>query len=547
MKEAKQAKLLSVRDLSVAFETDGETVVAVDRLSFDLEEGEILGIVGESGSGKSVTGMSLLRLIPQRIGRISNGSAEFKGRDLLSMPIRELIALRGREIGIIFQEPMTALSPLMPVGAQFVETLRLHFDIGKEAARRRAVDWLDKVGIPDPEERMASYPYEFSGGMRQRVMIAMVLMLEPSLIIADEPTTALDVTTQRQIFELILDVRSERSSILFVTHDMGVIWQLCDRVMVMEKARKVEEGPLRKVFDSPQEAYTKALLSAVPRLSDSPRRMDGSQGETLLKVAELKTWFPVRKGVFSRVVDHVRAVDGVSFEVREGETLALVGESGSGKSTIGRTILGLERARSGSIRYRGKELLGLGDREFLPLRRNLQIVFQDPFSSLNPRHTVLDILTEGLERHGLLAGRGKADEAARLMEEVGLKADQIYRYPHEFSGGQRQRICIARAISLEPEFVILDEAVSALDVTIQAQVLDLLMDLQERLKLSYLFISHDLSVVKRISDRVIVLRRGAVVEQGDAQTVIGNPRHEYTRALLDAVPTPGDESCRLAT
>ncbi|MDQ8202756.1 ABC transporter ATP-binding protein [Pelagicoccus sp. SDUM812003] len=545
MSESKE-KLLVVEDLNIEFRTEDQIVRAVDGLSFHVNEGEILGIVGESGSGKSVTGMSLLRLIPVPIGRIVSGRALFRGRDLLSLPIKELKSIRGKEIGIIFQEPMTALSPLMTVGKQFVETLQLHFDLSPEEAWKRSVGWLEKVGIPEPEERMNSYPFQFSGGMRQRVMIAMTLMLEPSLIIADEPTTALDVTTQRQIFELILRVRSEKSAIIFITHDMGVIWQLCDRVMVMEKSRKVEEGELRQIFGAPVEPYTKTLLRAVPRLNDEPRKRPVAvQDEPLLQVRDLRTWFPIKKGIFSRTVGHVKAVDEVSFTVRQGETLALVGESGSGKSTIGRTILGLEKAQGGSILYRGQELLGLNRKAFLPHRRNLQVVFQDPFSSLNPRLTVLDILTEGLEHHGLLQGEAKTDIAARLMEEVGLKADQIFRYPHEFSGGQRQRICIARAISLKPEFVILDEAVSALDVTIQAQVIDLLMELQDRLNLSYLFISHDLSVVKRISDRTIVLRKGKIVEQGETQQVIGDPQHDYTQRLLQAVPIPGDESCRL--
>ena len=539
------SKVLEVKGLTVEFKTEDQTVRAVDDLSFDLREGEILGIVGESGSGKSVTGLSLLRLIPSPIGKIVAGEALFKGRDLLSMPIEELVKIRGKEIGIIFQEPMTALSPLVWVGDQLVETLRLHENISKEEAWRRGVEWLAKVGIPEPEQRMRSFPFQFSGGMRQRVMIAMTLMLDPAIIIADEPTTALDVTTQRQIFELILSVRNKDSSILFVTHDMGVIWQLCDRVMVMQRARKVEEGALRQIFLEPREPYTQTLLASVPRLTDEPRGGANPGEEAVLSVRNLSVWFPIKKGVFSHTVGHVKAVDGVSFEIRHGETVALVGESGSGKSTIGRAILGLEKARGGSIRYRGNELVGLGRKGYLPFRKNLQVVFQDPFSSLNPRMIVRDILTEGLEQHGLLAGRRKEEVAVELLEEVGLQADHLYRYPHEFSGGQRQRICIARAISLKPEFIILDEAVSALDVTIQAQVIELLMELQDRLNLSYLFISHDLSVVKRIADRTIVLQKGLVVEQGETKNVIGNPQHGYTQALLAAVPVPGDEGSRL--
>ncbi len=539
--------ILEVRGLSVEFKTEDALVRAVDNLSFDLKKGEILGIVGESGSGKSVTGMSLLRLIPDPIGKIVSGTAHYKGRDLLQAPIEELKKIRGNEIGIIFQEPMTALSPLVTVGKQIVETLRLHHSMTTEEAWQSGIEWLGRVGIPEPEQRMHSYPFQFSGGMRQRVMIALVLMLEPSIIIADEPTTALDVTTQRQIFELILNVKSEQSSIVFITHDMGVIWQLCDRVMVMEKARKVEEGALRQLFSSPNEEYTKELLSAVPRLTDAPRARQSSEKQPIIEIENLRTWFPIKRGIFSRTVGHVKAVDDLSLQIMHGETLAVVGESGSGKSTLGRTILGLEKPTGGTITYRGNSLINLSRGEFLPFRRNLQIIFQDPFSSLNPRMTILDILTEGLEEHGLLNAEPKQDLAVRLLEEVQLEADHVFRYPHEFSGGQRQRICIARALSLKPELIICDEAVSALDVTIQAQVIDLLMELQERHDLSYMFISHDLSVVKKISDRTVVMRKGRIVEEGATSDVIVNPQHQYTKSLLDAVPIPGDESCRLVS
>jgi ABC-type microcin C transport system duplicated ATPase subunit YejF len=538
--------LLEVRNLSVEFKTEDTIVRAVDNLSFDLKQGEILGIVGESGSGKSVTGMSLVRLIPDPIGKIVSGTANFRGADLLQMPIDELKKIRGEEIGIIFQEPMTALSPLVKVGKQIVETLQLHRDISKEEAWGVGIEWLKKVGIPEPEERMHSFPFEFSGGMRQRVMIALVLMLEPSVIIADEPTTALDVTTQLQIFELILRIRKEESSIIFITHDMGVIWQLCDRVMVMEKAKKVEEGTLRDLFASPKEEYTKILLASVPRLTDEAKVCDLEKETPLVEVRNLRTWFPIKKGIFSKTVGHVKAVDDLSLDIFPGETLAVVGESGSGKSTLGRTILGLEKATSGDIAYRGNSLIGLNRKEFLPFRKNLQIIFQDPFSSLNPRMTILDILTEGMEEHGMLKGEPKQELAVRLLEEVQLEADHIFRYPHEFSGGQRQRICIARALSLKPELIICDEAVSALDVTIQAQVIELLMKLQENYGLSYMFISHDLSVVKKISDRTVVMKSGRIVEQGQTAEVIGNPKHEYTQSLLNAVPIPGEESCRLA-
>ncbi len=538
--------LLEVRNLSVEFKTEDTIVRAVDNLSFNLKRGEILGIVGESGSGKSVTGMSLVRLIPDPIGKIVSGTANFRGADLLQMPIDELKKIRGEEIGIIFQEPMTALSPLVKVGKQIVETLQLHRDISKEEAWGVGIEWLKKVGIPEPEERMHSFPFEFSGGMRQRVMIALVLMLEPSVIIADEPTTALDVTTQLQIFELILRIKKDDSSIIFITHDMGVIWQLCDRVMVMEKAKKVEEGELRNLFASPKEEYTKVLLASVPRLTDEAKVCDLEEGSPLVEVRNLKTWFPIKKGIFSKTVGHVKAVDDLSLDIFPGETLAVVGESGSGKSTLGRTILGLEKATSGDVAYRGNSLIGLKRKGYLPFRKNLQIIFQDPFSSLNPRMTILDILTEGMEEHGMLKGEPKQELAVRLLEEVQLEADHIFRYPHEFSGGQRQRICIARALSLKPELIICDEAVSALDVTIQAQVIELLMKLQESYGLSYMFISHDLSVVKKISDRTVVMKSGKIVEQGQTVEVIGSPKHEYTESLLNAVPIPGEESCRLS-
>ncbi len=441
---------------------------------------------------------------------------------------------------------MTALSPLVKVGKQIVETLQLHRDISKEEAWGVGIEWLKKVGIPEPEERMHSFPFEFSGGMRQRVMIALVLMLEPSVIIADEPTTALDVTTQLQIFELILRIKKEDSSIIFITHDMGVIWQLCDRVMVMEKAKKVEEGELRDLFASPKEEYTKVLLASVPRLTDEAKVCDLEKGLPLVEVRNLRTWFPIKKGIFSKTVGHVKAVDDLSLDIFPGETLAVVGESGSGKSTLGRTILGLEKATSGRYSLSRKFTDWPEPKEFLPFRKNLQIIFQDPFSSLNPRMTILDILTEGMEEHGMLKGEPKQELAVRLLEEVQLEADHIFRYPHEFSGGQRQRICIARALSLKPELIICDEAVSALDVTIQAQVIELLMELQDNYGLSYMFISHDLSVVKKISDRTVVMKSGKIVEQGQTAEVIGNPEHEYTQSLLNAVPIPGEESCRLA-
>ncbi len=533
--------LLEVRDLSVSFRTDDRRVQAVDRVSFTVRRGEILGLVGESGSGKTVAAMSLLRLVPQPPGSIDQGEALFEGRDLLKLPIEDLRRIRGREIGVIFQEPMTALSPLHTVGKQLVETLRIHFpQMSRREAWAAGLEWLGKVGIPDAAERMHAYPYQFSGGMRQRVMIAMTLMLDPKLIIADEPTTALDVTIQAQIFELILQMKRRETSIIFITHDMGVIWELCDRVLVMKDARIVESGEAETLFARPREAYTQALLAAVPRLTDPSQAAGGSPGEPLIEVQDVKTWFPVRRGVWARTVGHVKAVDGVSLAIPTGSTFGLVGESGSGKTTLGRSILGLDPIRNGEVRFRGQPISHLGARGLRPHRRHLQMVFQDPYSSLNPRLNILEVLSEAPRVHGLLSGEDDEEMAAYWLMEVGLSPDMMYRYPHEFSGGQRQRICIARAMALKPAFIVCDEAVSALDVTVQAQIIDLLMGLREKYGLSYLFISHDLSVVKRIADRVAVMRRGIVVEEGTAEEVIGNPRHEYTRNLLASVPVPGD-------
>ncbi len=538
--------LLSVRNLTVTFEVEGRTIRAVEDVSFEIRPGEIVGLVGESGSGKSVSAMSTIRLVPNPPGRVEKGEVIFDGKNLLTLPIDELRKIRGSEISVIFQEPMTALSPLHSVGQQLAEVVRIHEPgTSKEEAMARAIEWLGKVGIPDPAERAKAYPFQFSGGMRQRVMIAMALILHPRLIIADEPTTALDVTLQSQIFELILAMKAEDTSILFITHDMGVIWELADRVLVMKNGRLIEEGEVEPLFAAPREDYTRELLAAVPRLTDAPRfsasRPEGTA--PIIEVKNLKTWFPVKRGVFARTVDWVRAVDEVSIDIFPGECLGLVGESGSGKTTLGRSILGLETSQSGEILFEGENIRGLGYHKMRPYRRNLQMIFQDPFSSLNPRLTVLEILTEGLIEHGLLKG-DRRELAAHWLEEVGLPADNMNRYPHEFSGGQRQRICVARAVAVEPKFVVCDEAVSALDVTIQAQVIDLLMELRDKLGLSYLFISHDLSVVKRICDRVVVMRHGKVVEAGRTIDLVGNPQSDYTKRLIAAVPVPGDPGKR---
>lgn len=534
--------LLSVNDLTVSFHVENRTVTAVDGISFDIKPGEIVGLVGESGSGKTVGAMSTIRLIPTPPGKIESGEILFEGRNLLETPIEELRKVRGKEISVIFQEPMTALSPLHTVGRQLAETVRIHdSSVSKEDAWKQAVEWLDKVGIPDPEERAKAYPFQFSGGMRQRAMIAMALILKPKLIIADEPTTALDVTLQAQIFDLILEMKSEDTSILFITHDMGVIWELADRVLVMKNGKIVERGEVEPLFSDPKDPYTRELLSAVPRLTDEPiDHPEPEEGtEPVIEVRDLHTWFPVKRGVLARTVDWVRAVDDVSMDVKPGECLGLVGESGSGKTTLGRSILGLEKSQSGQILFEGTDIRGKGYHAMRPHRRDLQMIFQDPFSSLNPRLTVLEILTEGLIEHGILKD-DRRDVAAHWLEEVGLPADVMNRYPHEFSGGQRQRICVARAVAVEPKFVVCDEAVSALDVTIQAQVIDLLMELRDKFGLSYLFISHDLSVVKRICDRTIVMRHGKVVEAGLTRDLVNDPQSDYTQRLIEAVPIPGD-------
>ena len=552
-------RLLSVQDLTVHFDTDEGVVEAVNNLDMEIRRGEIVGLVGESGSGKTVTAQSILRLVPRPPARFVGGAVEFNSADLLTLPVERLRRIRGAGISMIFQEPMTALSPLHRVGRQLCEMLRLHTDLDPVAAWKLGVEWLDKVGLPDPEQRMSFYPHHLSGGMRQRVMIAMALMLKPDLIIADEPSTALDVTVQAQIFRLLLRMKEQDTSMLLITHDLAVVWEVCDRIYVMKNSRLVEHGNVEPIFKAPVHDYTRTLLQAVPRLYDEPapegarprysppplEREGRGEGDNnnLLRAKDLRVWFPVKTGLFARTTGYVKAVDAIDLSIAARSTVGLVGESGSGKTTLGRALIGLQTINDGSIVFAGTELGKPDKRRLKPWRRHLQMIFQDPYSALNPRLTVLDILTEGLREHGLL-DMPKRDKAVQLLEEVELRADMANRYPFEFSGGERQRISIARALSLEPKFIVCDEAVSALDVSIQAQVIDLLRRLQARHGIAYLFISHDLSVVRQLSEQVLVMYRGRIVERGRTEDVIFHPRHEYTRTLLDAVPVPGDPERR---
>lgn len=543
-----QEPLLQVKDLTVSFSVEGITNVAVDNISFDIKRGEVLGLVGESGSGKSVTGLSTIRLVPSPPSKRESGEVWFEGKDLMRLSTEEMRKVRGNDISVIFQEPMTAFSPLMTIGNQLEEVLRWHNPEMSDAEREeRVIESLDSVGIPNAKTRKDEYPFQYSGGMRQRAMIAMALLCEPKLIIADEPTTALDVTLQSQVFDLLMEKKSIDTSILFITHDMGVVWELCDRVLVMKSGKIIERADTIDLFKSPQEQYTKDLLAAVPRLTDESIRGEENREDDvpLLEGKGIKTWFPVRSGFFSRVTDHIKAVDGVDLKIHVGEVVGLVGESGSGKTTLGRAILGLDKMRSGDLYYRGEKMSSMSRAKRQDVNKKMQMIFQDPYSALNPRMTVSQILTEGLKAHGLLEGSVK-DMASYWLEQVELDPNMRNRYPHEFSGGQRQRICIARSVAMRPELIVCDECVSALDVSIQFRVIDLLIKLGEKFDLSYLFISHDMSVVKRISDRVIVMKEGKVVEEGSPSDVIESPSDSYTKRLMSSIPIPGDLSKRRA-
>ena len=578
-----EENILEVRGLVTRFHTEEGTVEAVKGSDFDLKKGETIGIVGESGSGKSVSALSIMNLIPQPPGDIAAGEIWFNSPvmgwiDLLKLAPEALRRVRGNEISMIFQEPMTSLNPVFTCGSQVVEALVLHQKMSKDQARKRTVELFRQVQLPRPEGIFRAYPHEISGGQKQRVMIAMAMACNPSILIADEPTTALDVTVQKTILELIRSLQLQLDmAVLFITHDLGVVAEIADRVLVMYKGNIVEQGKVIDIFKDPKHPYTKGLLACRPRMdvrmrvlptiSDFMKESEGaveeisgsvedmvksavvSEGETekrlldlqaqepILEVKDLKTWFPIRGGFLSGKKEFVKAVDGVSFKVYPGETMGLVGESGCGKTTLGRSILRLVEPTEGQVLYHGKELRTLSERQMRSVRKDLQIIFQDPYSSLNPRVTIGNAIMEPMKVHKLYGSdANRRKKVNDLLDRVNLSAAHFNRYPHEFSGGQRQRICIARALAVEPKFIICDESVSALDVSVQAQVLNLLLELRREYNLTYIFISHDLSVVKFMSDRMIVMNRGKIEEMGAADAIYANPQMEYTRTLIDSIP-----------
>ncbi len=530
--DAATQPLLSVRDLSVAFRQGPRQLLAVDRVSFEIAKGETVALVGESGSGKSVTALSVMKLLPYPAASHPSGTVHFKGQELLGLPENKIRQVRGNDITIIFQEPMTSLNPLHTIEKQIGEILDLHSGMTGAPARARIVELLAQVGIPDPEGRLASYPHQLSGGQRQRVMIAMALANEPDLLIADEPTTALDVTVQAQILKLLKELQTRLGmAMLFITHDLGIVRKIADVVCVMKEGKIVETGPVEEVFERPQHPYTRALLAAEPKPDPAPLQ---PQAPVVVETDDLKVWFPIKRGVLRKVVGHIKAVDGVTIAVRKGETLGIVGESGSGKTTLGLAILRLISSQ-GPIVFMGQSIQGLKFKEMRPFRVDMQIVFQDPYGSLSPRMSVADIIEEGLWVHQpQLSADEREERVIAALNDVGLDPETRFRYPHEFSGGQRQRIAVARAIVLEPTFVVLDEPTSALDMLIQSQIVDLLRDLQKRRNLTYLFISHDLRVVAALASRLIVMRNGKVVEEGPAADLFAHPQSDYTRALFAA-------------
>lgn len=574
--------LLDIRNLVVDFISEDVFTTAVDRVSFSVGRGETVGVVGESGSGKSVTSLSVMRLISEPPGRISNGQIEFheadgSSVDLLSLPNGKMRSYRGKKIGMIFQEPMTSLNPVFTCGDQVMEALLQHETKNRKEAKRRTLELFERVQLPRPEAIFDSYPHQISGGQKQRVMIAMAISCKPDLLIADEPTTALDVTVQKTILTLIQDLQKEMGmGVIFITHDLGVVKDIADKVVVMYRGKIVEQGLAKQIFDKPTHPYTKGLLACRPPLNqrltklptvgdfmtlehgelkesgldlmevyrtwgEKPSGREAQQEriygqKPLLEIENLNTYFPIESNFWGKSKDWVKAVNGVSFNVYPGETLGLVGESGCGKTTLGRTLLKLQKAHSGSVRYEGQSVLELTDAEMRPLRKDLQIIFQDPYSSLNPRMTIGKAIEEPLHVHGLHDKRLRHDKVIELLEKVGLTAEHYRRYPHEFSGGQRQRIGIARALAVEPRFIVCDESVSALDVSVQAQVLNLLNDLKREFGLTYIFISHDLSVVKHMSDRMMVMNKGVIEEYGDAEQIYKTPKSAYTQSLIEAIP-----------
>ncbi|PKE31134.1 glutathione ABC transporter ATP-binding protein GsiA [Rahnella sp. AA] len=560
--------VLSVKHLTTSFRGEDDWLPVVRDLSFDVYPGETLAIVGESGSGKSVTSLSVMRLLKAQSSQIV-GEVRLNQRSLLALSDKEMRDIRGNEMAMIFQEPMTSLNPTFSIGRQIAESLKRHRGMSSSQARAETLKLLEKVRIPNAEKRFDEYPHQFSGGMRQRVMIAMALALKPKLLIADEPTTALDVTIQGQILDLIKTLQEEEGmAVLFITHDMGVVAEIADRTLVMYRGEAVESGATEDIFHRPQHPYTRALLAAVPKLGsmrgrDWPLRFPQINLQTgeantplevagtvdtgqapLLSVKNLSARFPVYGGVFSRQVGAVHAVENISFELFQGETLSLVGESGCGKSTTGRAVTRLLKPHSGAIDFDGFDVMNLGKRDILQMRQRIQMIFQDPFASLNPRMRIGDALIEPMLQHKLHTRSDAREKAASLMQKVGLSADMMRRFPHEFSGGQRQRICIARALTLDPKVIVADESVSALDVSVKAQVVNLLLDLQESMNLSYLFISHDMAVVERVSHRVAVMYLGEIVEIGPRAAIFDNPQHPYTRKLMASVPVP-DPSRRM--
>ena len=576
--------LLEVKNLVTEFKSDGELIKAVNDVSFTLHKGETIGIVGESGSGKSVTSLSIMQLIPNPPGRVSGGDilyhSKHKGTvNLRNLPVKEMRTYRGNEIAMIFQEPMTSLNPVYTCGNQVMEVILLHQKVTKKEAKNKTIKLFEQVQLPDPERIFKSYPHEISGGQKQRVMIAMAMSCNPRVLIADEPTTALDVTVQKTILDLMLKLQKEHDmGIMFITHDLGVIAELADKVMVMYKGKVVEQGPVLEIFSNPKHPYTKSLLACRPPLDKRIVRLpvssdfmktdeDGNMIEIpktvseainsviitkeyrdaehnilysrdkILELQNIKTYFPKNKSFFGKTKEWVKAVDDVSLDVYEGETLGLVGESGCGKTTLGRTILRLNEPTEGKIFFQRNDLLRLKDEDMRHLRKDMQIIFQDPYSSLNPRITIGEAILEPMVVHNVFSSNSQRKERViELLNKVGLEAKQFNRYPHEFSGGQRQRVCIARALALNPKFIICDESVSALDVSVQAQVLNLLNDLKREFKFTYIFISHDLSVVKFMSDRMAVMQKGKIVEMGDADSIYLNPQTDYTKELINSIP-----------